>query len=313
MLNNLSIPVILSVIILLCMSYLSAFLLGKPFIIVLIACYLLLSFFIIIRIRMDSTHEYTKYNAYKNSDIPNIIYTYWHSTTLPPFIEKCISSWKKHLPGYTIHVIHDKNISDFIDRSITDTWKKSLTHQQRADLIRLELLYNTGGIWLDASIILSDSLDWVHSYQRHEQSEFVGFKIDYFQTNSTPVVENWFMASIPHSKFIKDWRAEFNVIKYKDVKSFVNGLKHKKVDFQDIYDPYYLTMHISCLSILKHKTYALSLLTAEKGPLKYLSLSFMSPLFFPIICISNGFNSPIVKIRGGERTLLEWFKLNVFI
>lgn len=305
-----SIPII----ILLCISYYLACILDKSFIILLLACYVLVSFFIIIRIKTHNTNEYTKYSLYKNSDIPNIIYTYWHSDILPPFVEKCISSWKMHLSGYAINVIHDKNISDYIPDTITEKWKKTLTHQQRADLIRLELLHKTGGIWLDSSVILNQSLDWVHSYQRNEQSEFVGFKINYYQTTSTPVVENWFMASIPNSKFIKDWRAEFNtLLKYKDVISFVRSLEFKKVDFQAIDIPYYLTMHISCLSILKNNTYALSLLTAEEGPLQYLKSSFMSPIFFPIICISQGLNAPIVKLRGGERNIIDWFKLNRFM
>jgi hypothetical protein len=282
---------------------------GKSFIVVFLACYLLISFFIRLRIEAHHTNEYTRYRLYKKSDIPNIIYTYWHSETLPPLVEKCISTWKRHARRYTIHIVNDKNISDYIPLSITEKWKKTLTHQQRADLIRLELLHNTGGIWLDSTIILNQSLDWVHAYQRHEQSEFVGFKINHFQTTSTPIVENWFMASIPNSTFIKDWRAEFNtLLNHKNVESFVASLESKKVDFQALDNPYYLSMHISCLSILKHNTYALSLLTAEDGPLTYLTLACMSPIFFPVLCITNGLKSPLVKLRGGERMIIDWFK-----
>ena len=112
------IGIILSLSILLCIS----FLLHKSFFVLVIACYFIVSFFIIIRIKTHTTYEYSKYNLYTKSDIPNIIYTYWHSETLPLLVKKCISSWKRHLPNYSIHIIHDKNISEYISEYINDLY-----------------------------------------------------------------------------------------------------------------------------------------------------------------------------------------------
>ncbi len=45
-----------------------------------------------------------------------------------------------------------------------------------ADLLILELLSQTGGIWLDASVYTPVPIDWVHSAQQTTNCEFVGMK-----------------------------------------------------------------------------------------------------------------------------------------
>jgi len=303
MISNELLLVIISLSILLFLSYT----LHISFILLVLVFYVVCVIYFSIRVKIHSTKEYEKYKRTTTSAIPTIVYTYWHSEQLPHTVQKCITSWKRHLKGYTIHVINEKNIKKYSSSYVT--WKPSFTHQQRADLLRLEVLQHTGGIWMDATIYLNDSLDWVHSYQHAEKSEYVGFKLNGFQRTSTPVVENWFMASVPHSAFIRDWKDEFsNIIHYSSTSDFVESLRNKKVDFQGVEDPYYLTMHISCLAILKHNnTYSLSLLTAEDGPYKYLSSCCMTSVFFPFVfLLFQGQEAPIVKYRGIERTILEY-------
>ena len=262
----------------------------------------------ILCISIRTSYEYDRYTFYKTSEIPAIIYTYWHSEQIPPSVKKCIDSWKRHVKNYTIHVINEKNLQKYINKSLLKKIKNGYTHQQRADLIRLEVLKHTGGFWLDATIYLNQSLDWVHAYQRAEQSEYVGFKLNSVQTTSTPVVENWFMASIPNSAFIQDWSREFSaIVQYPTEREFVTALRNKQVDFQGISDPYYLTMHISCLSILKHNSYALSLLVTEEGPYKYMNYFYTTTLSFPfVVLFLQGTESPLIKWRGMERNIIEW-------
>ena len=81
---------------------------------------------------------------------------------------------------------------------------------QRADWIRLELLHRHGGIWLDASTVLTAPLDWVFDTQRATGSEWVGFQIAQSQRDPRyPVIENWFLAAPARSRFIADWREIF--------------------------------------------------------------------------------------------------------
>ena len=36
-----------------------------------------------------------------------------------------------------------------------------LVRAKQSDVIRLNLVYNYGGVWMDASIILHENLDWI--------------------------------------------------------------------------------------------------------------------------------------------------------
>ena len=68
-----------------------------------------------------------------------------------------------------------------------------------------------GGIWLDASTILTAPLDWVLQAQQAQGSEYLGFYLQRFTTSTQyPVVENWFMAAAPGSAFVTAWQREFD-------------------------------------------------------------------------------------------------------
>jgi len=268
--------------------------------------------------------EYVKYENKSFSKIPNVIYTYWHSGEHPTLVKKCIQSWRRHNPSYKIVIISKENIKDYIPFDI-DTLRFANTQQQKSDFIRCYILAANGGIWLDASLYLNQSLDWIHSYQHAENSEFVGYKLNGFTyLDNSPVIENWFMACIPNSTFMKDWTNTFySMNRYETIKDYVESLK-RKTDFQKIDDPYYLTMHIACQYVLQNKnSYKLSLLEAEKGPFLYLNKMYenrFNPLrywnhiyFIPLMMIHKSKESPVVKYRQGERMIIEKLYLTKFL
>ena len=266
----------------------------------LILFYLLI---IIILYQIRTRNQFREYDdPIKSSKIPKHIYTYWNDENIPPLIKKCIDTWKKYNPTYQIHVIHKNNLSQYINPS---TIPSRYTHQQQSDLIRLSVLETYGGIWMDASIYLNQSLDWIHTYQYKDQSEYIGFRILYYQTINIPVVESWFMASIKGSRFIKDWKNSFFKLKeYPSEKEYVDQLK-KTTDIQGIDIPYYLAIHVSCQSILQQPNrYKLSLLDAEGGPLLFRIHPYYH-LFMPGILYFTDRTTPLVKLRFGERKIME--------
>lgn len=260
--------------------------------------------------------EYTKYKLRRTSHIPNVIYTYWHDTNLPLTVQSCIQTWKRYHPDYTIHLITKDTLSEFVPVSISSSWVHATTPQRFTDFIRLYLLSKNGGIWMDASIRLNRRLDWVHAYQRAEKSEYVGFTINLFKKTDVPVIDSWFMASVPNSMFMNNWYDTFNHINtYKTVEMYVDHLA-KTTDFQGIEreDAYYLAIHVAALSILKNPNYSLSLLVAENGPFLYLAKTRLLLFYLPfIIYIFRGTESPIIKYRGGERQFLEKWGMSRFL
>jgi hypothetical protein len=254
--------------------------------------------------------EYNKYGKRSFSKIPNVIYTYWNSPNRPPLVEKCINSWRRHNPTYEIIILSQDNIKDYIPFDV-NSLRFAKTQQQKADFIRIYLLSVNGGIWLDSSLYLNESLDWIHGYQYNENSEFVGYKLKCIQTTNIPVVENWFLACIPNSKFINDWKDKFySINNYDTIKQYVNDIK-KSTDFQNIKSLTYLTMHIACQYILqKPNTYKISLLEAEKGPFLYNHKINWNLLFLiPSIRHVNKQKCPVIKYRGSERFIIEKLKL----
>lgn len=276
-------------------------------VVVIILLYIMISVYLLYK-RKTVSYEYKKYTLHDTSEIPNVIYTYWHDTNIPDIIKNCIDSWKKHNPNYTINIINKDTLNNYMDPSIN---LSSYTHQLASDLIRLYILEKYGGIWMDASIYLNKSLDWVHSYQKAEKAEFVGYRLNLFETTSTPVVESWFLCAIPNSVFIKDWKNKlFEVLSYSSPIKYVDKLM-KNTDIQNITIPYYLIIHVACQYILQHnkKKYVLSLLEAEGGPLRFRANPWHH-LFMPVMVYNEDKITPLVKFRGGERKVLEilsWF------
>lgn len=244
----------------------------------------------------------TKYNK-----VPKIIWTYWHSEILPDVVKKCINGWKKFNPNYEIIILNKNNYKNYINIPIDIANNKNYNdfHARFADLIRICILADKGGVWIDSSIILSESLDkWLFN----KYGEFSGFYLDSFG-DKYPVIENWFFASNKNSNFMRLWRDEFlQISKYNSVSDYINSRRDMGVDFQDIPYPIYLAMHISCQKILQIDKYPLDTLVlkkAEDGPYKYLiDSNWYSIKGLYIASMDNSYTYPIMKMRGGERNIL---------
>lgn len=91
--------------------------------------------------------------------IPKIIHLCWLSgDPYPADIQKCLDTWKEHLPDYEIW-LWDTNRFD-INSTI---WTKQAFNAKKyafaADYIRLYALYNYGGIYLDSDVIVYKSFN----------------------------------------------------------------------------------------------------------------------------------------------------------
>jgi len=86
----------------------------------------------------------------QNAVIPKKIWMYWEGT-LSGFVEQCVEQVKKINPGYEVNFLTPDTVKNFCDIDFGRFPKA--TPQQKADLLRFELIYQHGGIWLDASTI----------------------------------------------------------------------------------------------------------------------------------------------------------------
>ncbi len=74
----------------------------------------------------------------------------------PAIVKKCYESLRENLNGKEIILITSENMHKYVNMPeyIVDKWKKGqITNTHMTDLLRLELLINHGGMWIDATVL----------------------------------------------------------------------------------------------------------------------------------------------------------------
>ncbi len=132
------------------------------------------------------------------------IWSYWNGN-IPLTVKMCIKSWKKYANDWEINIVTAEDIRSDKYLIIKPKNYNKLSETTKSDVIRLSLLYEYGGLWMDASVLLTEDINWLKSYTRYN---FFGF-----QLKGKKYIENWFLFSNkPHSKYILKWVNTLNEI-----------------------------------------------------------------------------------------------------
>ncbi|MCR5462962.1 MAG: capsular polysaccharide synthesis protein [Bacteroidales bacterium] len=94
-----------------------------------------------------------------NSD--KIIWQYWAQgyDDVPEVVKRCLSSVENQASNYTIVRLTDQNLSDYLNLpDFVLSKRSSFSRAFFSDLLRLLLLKAYGGIWLDATVYLSNPI-----------------------------------------------------------------------------------------------------------------------------------------------------------
>jgi len=220
----------------------------------------------------DNEFSEFSYGFSNNSKIPNIIWAFWDGA-LTDTVTKCIDSWKYYNPDYEFRILNKLNYFEYIDDNINSIKHSNDFIARYSDYIRISVLSKYGGIWLDASTICHQPFTWIHGIQNKLNVEAIGYFLDRSSENETkkdsPIIENWFIACIPNSQFIKDWKDEFFSTKdFESIDDYLKNVSNDGILFGYIDTPTYLTMHVSAQKILqKNKNkYDIILFQACSGP-----------------------------------------------
>ncbi|KAA8733188.1 hypothetical protein F4V57_08130 [Acinetobacter qingfengensis] len=203
--------------------------------------------------------------------VPKIIWMYWEGKQ-SRLVQNCIANIKYLHPTYDVNIINSHNLNQFCDLDLSE-----LTHilpQHRADLIRLKLLYQHGGIWLDASIILYESLDWIITLMKQEATQtFAYYRKKNTNNLKFPVVENWLMASASGNLFFKHWFDEFLIAIQQQPKNYINEIKKNNRNsadiFQNIGNLEYLIAYIACQKMMRCYDASLCLINCDQNAFYY--------------------------------------------
>lgn len=250
-------------------------------------------------------------------EFPNRIWTYWHDENPPLVVKYCIANWQRLNPDYCITMVTAATISQYVKDIPINLGSLHVTKQ--ADWLRLALLNEYGGIWLDSSIILTEPIDnWLKPIINMPKHSFFAFYLKPFDTNKDcPLIENWFLAAKKGDPFIKDWLCTFrNKVIDAGTEYYLESLKQSKsleLYASRVGDPSYHTMHVVAQELLWQKTaqtdYFLALSQAETNAYKLQAHSKWRRLrlFWRLLVLSDRNLPPLIKLRGGERRKLEWY------
>ena len=104
-----------------------------------------------------------------------IIWLYWENkpgNTMPVYLDLCIDTIKYHcVKDFRIILLNEKTVYDYLPNLRKDLNK--LLIAQKSDYIRIKLLYEYGGVWLDTDTIVMRNLAPI--MKKLENYDFVGF------------------------------------------------------------------------------------------------------------------------------------------
>ena len=279
----------------------------KGIVIALIVCIIAFALLSVQKIAKESFE-----NPTSTSDIPKLIWSYWDNPdTVPVGVKLCIQSWEKHNPNYTIRFLNKSNYSEYVQipNEIAQHPRFNDIPQRFADLLRLYLIVEHGGVWCDSSILMNESLDnWLKPIPG---KDFYGFTIEYGNhPGRKPILENWFFAAPKQSAFVKAWLQEFTRLKnFASAKDYTDDLVSRGLDNKDWCCPDYLAQHHSNQKLIQLDNYpldSLQLWPSEKGPFAYLiQHNWNASSAIRAACKDKSLRKPFLKLRGGERSTLE--------
>ena len=102
--------------------------------------------------------------------IPKVIHYCWFGKgKLPKLAEKCIASWEKYCPDYKIVCWSEENFDITQNKYAKEAYEAG-KWAFVSDYVRLKVLYNEGGIYLDTDVELIKPLD-----NLIEETGYMGF------------------------------------------------------------------------------------------------------------------------------------------
>lgn len=248
--------------------------------------------------------------------IPKILWTYWHPAPAPAFIQQCLANWRRHAPDHELRLLDRQSLLQWIPASALRPDFDSLPPYRQADWLRVQLLARHGGIWLDASTLLTRDLAWLHEARASAQAEYAGFYIQRYSSRAElPIVENWCMAAVPGSAFVRDLAAAFDHALDLGAEAYLDELRAQgrlarvvqdlTPDFQR-----YLLMHVAASDLLDRapQAYRLALLCAEDSAFAYLAaLRWRKRHLYARLALTPCPRClpALIKLRGGDRQVLE--------
>jgi hypothetical protein len=132
-----------------------------------------------------------------------VIWSFWDSE-LPTSVATVVFSWKVVNPAYEVRVLTSRSLPCFLPE---DDFADIRSVRLRSDLIRLAILDEYGGVWLDTTVVLAQPLDAFVPWEvlARDGGLFAVADPQYSNPGKNDCVEPWALAAMPGSYIIQRW------------------------------------------------------------------------------------------------------------
>jgi mannosyltransferase OCH1-like enzyme len=144
-------------------------------------------------------HEIKSTNTNTNTNTRNL-YLYWvgYEYKLISILRKLIYLHSMNGIGYNVILITDNNIKDYITNLPVYFYNLLPAHQ--ADFVRVNIICDYGGIWLDSDTIVLESLDSLFN--------LVETKNGFFIKQNNDLLWNGIFGSKPQTQLMNRWKID---------------------------------------------------------------------------------------------------------
>lgn len=134
----------------------------------------------------------------------NNIYIYWvgYEYKLIKILRNIIYLHSTHGKGYTVNLITKDNILEYVTDLPDNFYNLCPAHQ--ADYVRVHVICDKGGIWLDSDTLVIDTLDSLFDILENKNGFFI-------KENNT-IVWNGIFGSRPNTPLMVRWKQEIKTI-----------------------------------------------------------------------------------------------------
>ena len=130
------------------------------------------------------------------------IWTCWFQgrENAPPLVKSCLDSWERHNPNWDLRCLDAATVQRYVPlRQYIDLNEKTLTAASLSDVLRIVLLHEFGGLWVDATLLCNRPLDdWLSDVMGE------GFFAFAAPAPSRPLA-SWFLSVDAHHYLVSAW------------------------------------------------------------------------------------------------------------
>ena len=200
--------------------------------------------------------------TYESKKIPKIIWLYWNDPIdkAPPIVRMCVDLIHKFNKNFSVRLLNEQNYKEFVsDKEVISVMESKLNHNYKSDLLRLYLIYEYGGIYIDSSVLPFQSFEWIIDLMNESDKDVLFYKNTQHTTDKyRPVCENWMIVSVKDNPIIKIIMDDFkNSLKEGVMNSYIRLISDKSVDYQNFisHGPFHLAYFVIINTLTKNNLY----------------------------------------------------------